>query len=124
MNEFFKSLKALHREPNEDGPVNKKGSAPWEWLELLMYVVIAIIAAAGIGLHKLAVERAMHNLPAGCPPACASAQLAGFNLREAELDNADLHGADLSQAQLSPANLSNADLRGADLRSYVVAQIE
>jgi uncharacterized protein YjbI with pentapeptide repeats len=62
------------------------------------------------------------ELPAGCPPACSSAGLAGAYLPEvdwrgADLSGADLRGADLQAADLRRANLRGADLRGADLRS-------
>ena len=60
------------------------------------------------------------ELPENCPPACASANLAGAYLREvdlraANLSQANLSGADLRQADLREANLRGADLRGADL---------
>ena len=42
--------------------------------------------------------------------------LAGFNLRQAELEGANLIGADLRHADLSRADLRNAHLYGADLR--------
>jgi uncharacterized protein YjbI with pentapeptide repeats len=41
--------------------------------------------------------------------------LAGSNLRGADLSEADLSGADLSRADLSGADLRRSDLSGADL---------
>jgi uncharacterized protein YjbI with pentapeptide repeats len=69
-----------------------------------------------------ATPGSLSQLPAGCPPACSSAGLAGAYLpevdwREADVSGADLRGADLQGADLRGANLRGADLRGADLRS-------
>ena len=69
-------------------------------------------------------ERA--NLPSGCPPNCAEADLMGLNLQEINLNGANLSGAnlfvanlrkaDLGQANLTGVDLGGADLHGADLR--------
>ena len=49
------------------------------------------------------------------------ANLSNANLRNADLSNANLSNADLRTANLSNANLSNADLRNADLTNAVLS---
>ena len=128
----LKGLKALFRRPNEDGSVNGKGSIPWGCLfenfgllfYLIVLLVIAISAAIGMGLHNLASERARQKLPEGCPPRCASAQLAGVNLREAELEHADLSEADMSGANLAGAILKRANLGKANLSAAGLAEAD
>ena len=70
---------------------------------------------------------ALTRLPQGCPPDCASADLAQaylpeIDLRGANLTGANLKEADLHQADLREAMLGGADLRGADLRQARLEQ--
>jgi len=55
------------------------------------------------------------ELPVGCPPKCAGADLYHANLVGAYLDGADLSGANLSDARLGEAHLSRANLSEAYL---------
>jgi uncharacterized protein YjbI with pentapeptide repeats len=55
------------------------------------------------------------NLPSGCPPNCAEANLTGLNLKAVNLQGANLTGANLFVADLRKANLDGANLARVDL---------
>jgi uncharacterized protein YjbI with pentapeptide repeats len=55
------------------------------------------------------------ELPSGCPPNCAKADLRGTNLSRAELSGTDLKEANLERAIFREANLSRANLKDANL---------
>jgi hypothetical protein len=67
------------------------------------------------------------QLPEGCPPDCAyadlfEADLSGANLSKAYLEDADLRVANLSGARLREANLFEADLSEAKLDGAILSE--
>lgn len=93
-------------------------------------LALAVAAGAVLLVVMLILLARLADRPAaGCPPACAGQELAGWNghqtrLVGADFSQANLYGAQLSAADFTGARLISATLSAADLSSAVLLAAE